>query len=503
MMRLLPAVIAAGLAGQALFAQGMDTRAKATDWEEINFEFSQSVIVDGFPGMLRLAQLLKDHQDYKVNLVGNADAIGSNRVNDQLALKRANAVAQFLQKYGASSGQIQVRGDGKRNPEASNRDKNGRFMNRRVVITVTAPDGTVIGDGSLQAAVSDFEKYTRGQLSKIDDLLTQLKQMEGELQALKGDTGAIRQDTGEIKTAVASVKTDTTNLVGRPSPLTREETTEIANVAAKSAADYALTQAALRNKKYGLAGIDFSGSFLNGRTSDYTFGGFGKAFIPFGNGRLPGQSGTHAFQIDGEWIAWHGRNPGLLGRQDGILNAGVVNRFGAVQLGAFAQGNYVGFNNYSGGGALASGVATLDFVFNGGSIGVFGSHGFKSTTNITTTNFTVNPAYLKIEDQAGFHAIGGLGSHLWIESAVAFKRRFAVGQTKYPAADVKFYIPLGSDVALFAGVDYNATFQNIGNSARINVGVQWGNMIRPQDYNKTDPAPVYVPRPHYELLLRP
>ena len=503
MRRLLPAVIAAGLAGQVLFAQGMDTRAKATDWEEINFEFNQAVIVDGFPAMLRLSKLLQEHQDYKVNLVGNTDSIGGNRANDELALKRANAVAQFLQKYGASANQVQVKGDGKRNPESSNKDKNGRFMNRRVVVTVTAPDGTVIGDGSVTAAVNDFEKYARGQLSKIDDLMSQLKQMESELQALKGDTGAIKQDTGDIKTAVASVKTDTTNLVARPSPLSAAETTTIATTAAQNAADYALSQAALRNKMYGLAGVDVGESFLGGRTSTYSIGGFGKAFLPFGNGRLPGQQGTHAIQIDGEWLSWHGRNPGVLGRQDGVMSAGIVNRWGVAQLGAFMQANYVNFDNYNGGGYLGSGIATLDFLFPGGNVGVFGGKGFKTTANLSSTSFTSNPNYIRYEDQIGFHAIGGLGHSVWLESSVAFKKRFAVGATRYPAADVKVFIPFSSDIAMFAGVEYNTTFQNVGNSGRIVVGVEWGNMLHPQQYSHSDVAPVYVPRPHYELLARP
>lgn len=501
MRKLLTAVIAAGLVGQGLFAQGMDTRAKGTDWEEINFEFNQAVIVDGFPAMLRLAELLSKNPGYKVNLVGNTDSVGGAKYNDTLSLKRANAVAQFLQKYGASSSQVSVKGDGKRNPEASNKDVNGRFVNRRVVVTATAPDGTVIGDGSMASVVNDFEKYARGQLSKIDDLLSQLKQMEGELQSLKGDTGSIKADAASIKSSVIilpSIKSDTTELVSRPRPLSEEETTNIAQVAAKDGADYALLMSALRNKKYGVAGGTFGGSFLSGKAATYSIGGFGKTFMPFGNGKLPGQPGTHAVQVEGEWIAWHGLNPGVLGRQDGIFSAGIVNRFGGFQMGAFGQANYVNFNNYGSGGTLASGIATLDYVFAGGSVGAFYSHAFKGTASIPTTL----AGYLREEDQGGFHAIGSLGKSFWLESAVSFKTRYTRGATKYPSADIRFYSPLSEGIAIYTALEYNTTFQNIGNQARISVGLQWGNMMRPQMYNKTDVAPVYVPRPHYELLTR-
>src|ERR1700722_5382215 len=112
---LLKSLLAAGIIFQPIFAQQeVTTRAQPNDWEEINFETNQAVIVDGFPSLLRLAELLKTHPDYKVTIVGYADQRGSDRQNDALSLRRANAVAQFLQKYGASAAQLQARGEGRR-----------------------------------------------------------------------------------------------------------------------------------------------------------------------------------------------------------------------------------------------------------------------------------------------------------------------------------------------------------------------------------------------------
>ncbi|MES1260758.1 MAG: OmpA family protein, partial [Acidobacteriota bacterium] len=199
-------LLIAVLSGPLLLAQGLDTRQRATDWEEINFEFNQSVIVDGFPGMLRLADLLKQHPDYKVVLTGNADQIGSARYNQTLSLKRAEAVSQFLQHYGAAANQITVKGDGKTSPEATGRGVNPRFMNRRVVINVTAPDGTQIGDGTLTSAILDFIKSANAQLSKIDSILAQLHDLENEVKALQGDTGAIKQTTAAIQESTTAIK---------------------------------------------------------------------------------------------------------------------------------------------------------------------------------------------------------------------------------------------------------------------------------------------------------
>ena len=75
---------------------------KSGDWEEINFATNRSVLTDGFPSLLRLAELLEQHPDYRVNLEGHADSIGPAGYNMNLGRRRAEAVRDFLVKYGAS-----------------------------------------------------------------------------------------------------------------------------------------------------------------------------------------------------------------------------------------------------------------------------------------------------------------------------------------------------------------------------------------------------------------
>jgi len=58
-------------------AQGLNTHASANDWEEINFEFNSAVLSDGFPSLLRLADLLKENHGYHVKVEGNTDNLGS------------------------------------------------------------------------------------------------------------------------------------------------------------------------------------------------------------------------------------------------------------------------------------------------------------------------------------------------------------------------------------------------------------------------------------------
>src|SRR3954466_12282996 len=88
--------MAASLFASCLFAQGLQTSATKDDWEEVNFEFNSSILSDGYPSLLRLADLLRQHPDYKVQVEGHTDYVGSIPYNEKLALARATTVKDFL-----------------------------------------------------------------------------------------------------------------------------------------------------------------------------------------------------------------------------------------------------------------------------------------------------------------------------------------------------------------------------------------------------------------------
>src|ERR1700722_15233561 len=103
--RLGAALLVLTLTAIGVSAQGLETRASKDDWEEINFEFNSAVLVDGFPSLLRLAELLQKNTGYKVRIEGHTDRIGNDRANERLGLARANMVRDFLLKYGARTTQ--------------------------------------------------------------------------------------------------------------------------------------------------------------------------------------------------------------------------------------------------------------------------------------------------------------------------------------------------------------------------------------------------------------
>lgn len=72
-----------------------------------------------------------------VRLDGHTDDLGSAEYNQQLSVRRAEAVAKVLVSVSFLPENIQVRGLGKGKPVADNRTAAGRAENRRVAIVVT------------------------------------------------------------------------------------------------------------------------------------------------------------------------------------------------------------------------------------------------------------------------------------------------------------------------------------------------------------------------------
>jgi OOP family OmpA-OmpF porin len=71
-----------------------------------------------------------------IDVVGYTDSIGTDAYNQQLSVRRANAVKEYMVSEGIDPGLINVKGMGKADPVASNATAEGRAQNRRVEISV-------------------------------------------------------------------------------------------------------------------------------------------------------------------------------------------------------------------------------------------------------------------------------------------------------------------------------------------------------------------------------
>lgn len=111
---------------------------------ELLFGFDSAVLSEDAKSVLdeRIAKY-KDRGELtsNVKVIGHTDSTGPEQYNQKLSERRAQAVAQYLeQNTNIQDQQIDAVGKGESEPEASNETREGRALNRRVVIIL---DGKV------------------------------------------------------------------------------------------------------------------------------------------------------------------------------------------------------------------------------------------------------------------------------------------------------------------------------------------------------------------------
>lgn len=75
---------------------------------------------------------------YLVLIVGHTDSSGDETYNQQISLKRAESVADYLVSTGIDADKLRVIGRGSKEPLVSNETREGRIQNRRVDILAVA-----------------------------------------------------------------------------------------------------------------------------------------------------------------------------------------------------------------------------------------------------------------------------------------------------------------------------------------------------------------------------
>ncbi len=112
-------------------------KQKVTLQAEALFDFDKAVLKPSGKAAIDQALATRSKENLSVDTVlvsGHTDSIGTDAYNDKLSLRRAQAVKDYMVSKGVESGKITVEGKGERQPEASNKTKQGRAQNRRVEI---------------------------------------------------------------------------------------------------------------------------------------------------------------------------------------------------------------------------------------------------------------------------------------------------------------------------------------------------------------------------------
>ncbi len=110
------------LSGGVLFATG-EAKILAGAQEQLN----------------KVADALKTQAERQFRVEGHTDNQGTDKINDELSKRRAEAVRDYLVVHGVSANAISAVGLGSSKPVADNKTTEGRAMNRRVEIIVEKP----------------------------------------------------------------------------------------------------------------------------------------------------------------------------------------------------------------------------------------------------------------------------------------------------------------------------------------------------------------------------
>jgi outer membrane protein OmpA-like peptidoglycan-associated protein len=100
------------------------------------FNFDESTILPySIPELKRLAEIIKSN-NYKVEISGHTDSVGTDDYNQDLSEDRSAAVKTFLVNEGCQPDRLSTSGYGRSSPVESNETDAGRAKNRRVEIKI-------------------------------------------------------------------------------------------------------------------------------------------------------------------------------------------------------------------------------------------------------------------------------------------------------------------------------------------------------------------------------
>ena len=108
-------------------------KGKTVVLKGVNFEFNKATLTKDSESILwRAHRAMVANPDVRVVITGHTDNVGGKKFNQDLSLKRAQAVKNWLVKKGIKSNRMRTVGRGENEPVASNKTDEGRAENRRI-----------------------------------------------------------------------------------------------------------------------------------------------------------------------------------------------------------------------------------------------------------------------------------------------------------------------------------------------------------------------------------
>lgn len=120
--------------------QGLVTKLKS----DILFETGKADLKpQAKTNLAEMATIMKKYPENVLSIKGYTDSTGTAKINEELSLKRADAVKSHLVANGIPLAVVSAAGMGPSNPVGDNKTEAGRKQNRRVEIEVTVDESKV------------------------------------------------------------------------------------------------------------------------------------------------------------------------------------------------------------------------------------------------------------------------------------------------------------------------------------------------------------------------
>jgi len=103
----------------------------------ITFGVNQATLSPSIYGTLNaVVKVLNEYNETRLQVAGHTDSSGDANYNQELSVRRANSVADYLRSRNVSAGRIAAVGYGESRPIANNSSSAGRAENRRVELLI-------------------------------------------------------------------------------------------------------------------------------------------------------------------------------------------------------------------------------------------------------------------------------------------------------------------------------------------------------------------------------
>jgi len=436
--------------------------AKLDDLEEVNFPLNSAVVVDAFPGLDLLSEVMKKYPDLTLEVIGYTDSIGGTTYNKNLSMKRAEAVKAYLLQQGVGASQVTTKGLGQDGFKTENADREGRFQNRRVELLlyeVLEGQKVKVSYERLIALFCGKDVSGVAMVNDHDKLLQKLSELEGNQKA--------------IQEAIAANKVAMAAMAAPPAPVEEVET-DTWNSAHVS---HSMNLSPYASISFDAGNDDYDD--FNGRVRGFYF-------RPL-NDNL-------ALQFQGDWY------------HSDMMKEGGVDAALVFQRNHFKMGGAVSYKmiNQEGWDAamLAQGSLVMNFQFAKGHFGVFATTGFDDGDIVLTEQVGLaytRETYLQVVNQVGLNFGFLAGEKLAIEGSIA---SLDTDQSADMSADLTLEYFAHNKYSFYLTGSMNRNIITDDDNMRYALGVRLGawNQPRYEDYETV--SPINIPGIKYEVASR-